>query len=40
MDKHTILQSLKKQHPGISEVERDENGYIILDLDSPDFDSL
>jgi two-component system, probable response regulator PhcQ len=35
-----ILQCLEKQHPGISKVERDENGYIILDPDSPDYDIL
>ncbi len=27
-----ILQDLEKEYPGISKVERDENGYIILDL--------
>jgi len=31
-----ILQGLEKQHPGIGTVERDENGYIIID---PDTDS-
>jgi two-component system, probable response regulator PhcQ len=35
-----ILQGLEKQYPGISKVERNENGYIILDPDSPDFDTL
>jgi two-component system, probable response regulator PhcQ len=29
-----ILQDLEKQHPGISKVDRDENGYIIVDPDS------
>ena len=36
----TILQSLEKQYPGITKVERDENGYIILDPDSPTFGTL
>jgi hypothetical protein len=40
MDKHTILRSLSKQHPGISKVERNENGYIVLNPDSPDSVSL
>ena len=35
-----ILQSLEKQYPGISKVERDENGYIILNPDSPTFGTL
>lgn len=35
-----ILQGLEKQYPGISKVERNENGYIILDPDSPDFNTL
>jgi DNA-binding NtrC family response regulator len=35
-----ILQGLEKQHPGISKVERDANGYIIIDPDSPDFETL
>ncbi|MBW1958401.1 MAG: response regulator [Deltaproteobacteria bacterium] len=26
-----ILQDLEKEHPGITKVERDENGYIIVD---------
>ena len=31
---------MEKNIQGISTVERDENGYIILDPDSPGFDSL
>ena len=27
-----VLQNLEKEYPGISKVERDENGYIIIDL--------
>jgi len=30
-DKDIILQSLEEEHPGITKVERDEDGYIILD---------
>lgn len=36
----TLLQSLEKQYPGISKVERDKNGYIVLDPDSPSFDTF
>ena len=35
-----ILQSLEKQYPGISKVERNESGYIILDPDSPDLNTI
>ena len=38
--REAILQGLEKQYPGITKVERNENGYIVLDPDSPDFDSL
>jgi two-component system, probable response regulator PhcQ len=35
-----ILQGLEKQYPGISKVERNENGYIVLDPDTSDSDTL
>ena len=31
----TILKDLENEHPGISEIERDENGYIISADDEP-----